>query len=920
MNDATEERHADGTVSPKSPMTSRPARSIHGPTPSVPALETGPGAAAHEDGQDDCALGHGAAATESFPSMDQSGLDAFSLRADPDAQATVTDFLDFTEYLPADMERSLTLIAKLDQAYLDSSTNVHRLTNTWSYLPSLPQESRPNAVKLRAEISANLDQGLRARVYSHAEALRMAENVNRHYFRVQTILSKLRTSLEKYPEAEQQQQAQQQQKQQQQQQQKEHEQQQERGGALKPTKSDGQQRIRRQRVPRITVPGEVLAPYELDYEMFSGESDVSSPSSDDESPPPTVRRKPTAAAQPRIKLIKTGQVLGDQPKVQKVRVPRELRMPDQPHISTSSALAKLKPPPENAVIGSEDAPWLRLTAYELAKLRKRMKKNAQWSPSETMISRELKALGRNLDAFNQAKKKAEAEGRVFEGLLTDPSHGSGGGVGAPGGEMSADAALSAEDSQLPNRELKPKEAKKSKNRWAQLAAQEAEESTRRMMEAARAFLSPYPASVPDAAPASGEFSAKAAIPTPAPAPAPTATTTRKRKRDGPAEVADSVEGTELQKRVKTETPVPIPLRAMGSAPHYDGNSNSLATPPNPVRSRQSTTPVPAPNFGAASQDVVTNAPQSRQSTVLSSPLSSSLSSMAAAPTRAAATTTTTMVPIKPPSDTSVRQAVDKPTTPIHPPVRELRARETVGKDQAKAVEDGGDTSLPLRVSRASSRAITPNAVTAAASAGGTQPNTEVLADAKSTAATTGLRRPSSRGALAAASSADAQALSLAAERPRRASTTRTTPALEANRASTTGANKRVKRPAPGVVSRTSSGGSAAVGRRKAAPRKKRRSNAHQQRHRSAEVEGEGDDVEVDDDGNIIDPDEPRYCVCNRVSFGNMIQCDNIDEWFHLDCVGLTAVPARTTKWYCPDCRVLLNIGEKGEVSARGVKM
>ena len=24
----------------------------------------------------------------------------------------------------------------------------------------------------------------------------------------------------------------------------------------------------------------------------------------------------------------------------------------------------------------------------------------------------------------------------------------------------------------------------------------------------------------------------------------------------------------------------------------------------------------------------------------------------------------------------------------------------------------------------------------------------------------------------------------------------------------------------------------------------------------------------------IDPNEPTYCICNRVSFGNMIACDN----------------------------------------------
>ncbi|RWR93617.1 PHD finger protein ING2 [Cinnamomum micranthum f. kanehirae] len=40
-----------------------------------------------------------------------------------------------------------------------------------------------------------------------------------------------------------------------------------------------------------------------------------------------------------------------------------------------------------------------------------------------------------------------------------------------------------------------------------------------------------------------------------------------------------------------------------------------------------------------------------------------------------------------------------------------------------------------------------------------------------------------------------------------------------------------------------------------------------------------------------DPNEPTYCVCNQVSFGDMIECDNVDceggEWFHYACVGLT---------------------------------
>ena len=44
------------------------------------------------------------------------------------------------------------------------------------------------------------------------------------------------------------------------------------------------------------------------------------------------------------------------------------------------------------------------------------------------------------------------------------------------------------------------------------------------------------------------------------------------------------------------------------------------------------------------------------------------------------------------------------------------------------------------------------------------------------------------------------------------------------------------------------------------------------------------------EGVPVDPNEPTYCVCNRVSFGEMIACENETcavEWFHFACVGLS---------------------------------
>lgn len=69
-----------------------------------------------------------------------------------------------------------------------------------------------------------------------------------------------------------------------------------------------------------------------------------------------------------------------------------------------------------------------------------------------------------------------------------------------------------------------------------------------------------------------------------------------------------------------------------------------------------------------------------------------------------------------------------------------------------------------------------------------------------------------------------------------------------------------------------------MGKRTAAPRKKagggRKANASK-REGSAAVRASADvEVEVDENGIPIDPNEPRYCTCNRVSYGEMIACEN----------------------------------------------
>ncbi|RAR05389.1 PHD finger domain containing protein [Stemphylium lycopersici] len=73
--------------------------------------------------------------------------------------------------------------------------------------------------------------------------------------------------------------------------------------------------------------------------------------------------------------------------------------------------------------------------------------------------------------------------------------------------------------------------------------------------------------------------------------------------------------------------------------------------------------------------------------------------------------------------------------------------------------------------------------------------------------------------------------------------------------------------------------------------------AQEQDYQEAEAEAEPE-VESEEDG-----DEPRYCYCNEVSYGNMIACDNDDcprEWFHLGCVHLDKPPTGRAKWFCSD--------------------
>jgi len=97
------------------------------------------------------------------------------------------------------------------------------------------------------------------------------------------------------------------------------------------------------------------------------------------------------------------------------------------------------------------------------------------------------------------------------------------------------------------------------------------------------------------------------------------------------------------------------------------------------------------------------------------------------------------------------------------------------------------------------------------------------------------------------------------------------------------------------------------GIKKASAARRRRAEAvrlaQQQQQREESIPDEEDDDDDDDDEDQVE-DKRLYCMCQQVSYGSMVGCDDKDcpfEWFHWGCVGLTEEPSG--KWYCPTCRV-----------------
>ncbi|GLI72985.1 hypothetical protein PoHVEF18_001171 [Penicillium ochrochloron] len=341
---------------------------------------------------------------------------------DPDAQATVTDFIDYTENLPADIIRSLTLVRGLEDRYLDSAQDVHSLTRSYGQLPFLASDERPSAISMRKDISRHLDRAINARESAFAEANRLYDVVDRHFDRLSCIRQKLE-ALPKPPSRE-----------------------------PTPLPEPTPKRVRKDKkegasTTRITL--------RLDNANQNGKRKKS-----------RSRRSGIAAEHlvgfnPDSPIASTEQSdaegeLEIPPKPVKAPKKEKPRRPSSGvAVSTSNALALLKPPPDDAKIGSEDLPWMRLTEWEMTKLRKKMKKNAVWQPSDIMIQRELVLSGRGLEAYRIAKALARENGTTFIDCDAEENN-----------RIDAAAKDTDGSTQTSNRGMKLNEAKKQKREAA----------------------------------------------------------------------------------------------------------------------------------------------------------------------------------------------------------------------------------------------------------------------------------------------------------------------------------------------------------------------------------------------------------------------------------------------------------------------
>ena len=816
------------------------------------------------------------------------------LPTDPDAQATVTDFLDYTEYLPSDLVRSLRLIGNLDDAYLSSAETVHKRSKVYGSLPGLSPDKRPSSQYLRQEISHNLDHAINARESAYAEASRLYDKVDRHYSRIGSIISKLQ-ALPKPPSRDptpiprvrspQISRAK------------------TRGDGTPPPRItlrlDGPRngasagRIRgasvqksRYRSQKVTVPGEVLPP---------PNPDSPPPITDSEweigpiSPIPvaTSRVGVSSRSRPikpsRIRVQKSPNT----PKLQKlVRPPRiPGAMGTNVHsavagISTSNALSLLDPPPPNAKPGTVHAPWMRLTEWEMAKLRKRMKKNAIWSPSETMIRRELSDAGRGPENYRATKARCDEAEEEF--LDEDNIATSAPGKPLAPGEISSDA-LSLGYSQLSNRGMKLNEAKKAKKETvareqAALAAAEAELAAKRLADVGSsmkslfnkpidgALLSPL-SPITSASQPNGKSTAKekAKVREKEREREKAKEIEKQRRKDAEIEEKRQQEREEAEKRKEREVEEEARRKEEERQQEIEAE---VAREQEKERERE--------RERQREQEIE----QEKQRVLEEEERQKELARLEEIEKEKQRQKEVEMS-IKAPARKRKRDVSPQHESP------DSQVRDTASRISSKRskVET---TSVSPKLTTKTVTTIVPLAApappatpTATATSARTRRQSLTLKGPAPPPPpiSTEAVRSSSRASSRRGSTGPPSARPTRDRHPRTSTTPAATPTSVPPTPVMTAASRRSKRPAPGPVTSVEEGAPAvSIGKRKNAPRKRGTAAAASAAKKAvdggARAKEQETRMEEDAAGEDIDPDEPRYCICGDVSWGDMICCEN----------------------------------------------
>ncbi|KIW06412.1 uncharacterized protein PV09_02863 [Verruconis gallopava] len=787
---------------------------------------------------------------------------------DPELHSVVTDFVDYTEYFPSDMIRSLTLIRNLDERYADATHQVHE------YALQLGKPAT-DAAELRRKMSKALQQATIYREAACAEANRLADSAHRNRKRLALIKRKLQalplppsrdpTPVPVSPQTT-------------------RSRKEEKTPKLTLHIDGGRKKLKHR---RILVPGEVLPPPSASDGAYTQSEESSG--DEQESVVETIERRGRKSH--NIKVPKTPK----QPK-QKAPKPLKVRVPGQgtnvhsqvAGISTSNALALLTPPPPDAKPGSKHQPWFKLTEYEMAFLRKTMKKNAVWTPSDTMIRRYLRDHKRGVEFYEKAKAEAEAKGEEF--LDEDPYDPDKPTLGP--GEVAPDAP-SGQAQALENRGMRLNVAKKEK---AQKRKEQAEKEAAAAAEAAKAAVeaeptkkqSPSSVSSASSSPTQKDKGAKKEMKT-------TRSSKKKQGLEGATQSLDFLNNDLANlfsagpSRLQDSITITIP----GSSKKEPRSSRKRK------REGEKDIVIPSVESSASKESAIPPGPKKLKINhpSLAPKPSSNSQKESPTPTRTTTITTTTTIPLAPAGSSPKKTSHKREPTP-----GPITAPTDV---KAAPVQPTAAQSRPRRVSGGVRATIEPSDEDAGALSASSK-------EVRATETKDREMRPRSRGSITAGKAASAEPPSKPLRElreKRRASVVDAHPASDSaapvsGSGAATGASRTTRanrRPAPGFVTDEADGkGKVSVGKRKAAPKK-----------------GNGKDRkdEIENGEDIIDPNEPRYCICGDVSWGTMVACENAEcekEWFHLDCVDLSEPPSRRQMWYCPECREKLKVFANGD--------